>query len=414
MADDSCLIDGFGPVPLLRPVSVPALGDAVRVATAAGAALYPVGGQTLLNLGTPPTRPGRAIDMRRLAEVIDFPARDMTITVQAGITMATLRDLLAQEKLRLPIDVPQADQATLGGTLAANTSGSHRYGFGTLRDYVIGISAVNDGGNEFKAGGRVVKNVAGYDLCKLLVGSLGTLGIISQVTLKLRPVPEEQALVTLACPGDALGTTLDQLQATRTRPVCLDGFNHAAAEALFGQANVPVPEGAWVILIGFEGNAEAVNWQVQQLVRELGSAGRALEARVGFTAAPLWQALTEWDLWPAANVTFKANLLPSSLAVFCEAVAGLPEKCLLRAHLGNGIVTGHYTDVPRERVAPLLASWRTAAGAGRVVVRRCPASWKVGISVWGPAPPDAWLMHDVKSKFDPRGLFNPGRFVDGI
>src|SRR5207253_9213768 len=132
-------------------------------------------------------------DLRGLAEVIDYPARDMTITVQAGITLARLQALLATEKQRLPVDVPHPDRATLGGALATNASGPRRLGFGTLRDYVIGMTVVNDEGQEVKAGGRVVKNVAGYDLCKLHVGALGTLGVISQATLKLRPRPEEHA-----------------------------------------------------------------------------------------------------------------------------------------------------------------------------------------------------------------------------
>src|SRR5262249_22812669 len=160
-------------------------------------AIYPLGGRTMLDLGLPPTRPGLAIDLRRFDAVIDYPARDMTVTVQAGLTVAKLQALLAAENQRLPIDVPHAEQATLGGALAANVSGPRRYGFGTLRDYVIGISVVNDEGQEVKAGGRVVKNVAGYDLCKLYVGSLGTLGIITQVTLKLRPQPMAQTLILL-------------------------------------------------------------------------------------------------------------------------------------------------------------------------------------------------------------------------
>ena len=181
MADESSTIDGFGPLPIVRPQSIDELGATIRTSTA----IYPFGGQTKTSLGMPPTKPGHAVDLRGLAQVIDFPARDMTITVQAGITIAEMRKVIHAEKLDLPIDVAQSDRATLGGILATNTSGPRRFGYGTLRDYVIGISALNDKGLEFKAGGRVVKNVAGYDLCKLHVGALGTLGIISQVTLKL-------------------------------------------------------------------------------------------------------------------------------------------------------------------------------------------------------------------------------------
>src|SRR5205807_9828714 len=151
------------------------------------------------------------LDLRALNQVIDYPARDMTITVQAGITVAKLQEILAAENQQLPVDVPLPEQATLGGAIAVNASGPRRYGYGTLRDYVIGISFVNDEGQEVKAGGRVVKNVAGYDLCKLHIGALGTLGIITQVTLKLKPVPEDQGAVAVGCEAAALEKLLDQI-----------------------------------------------------------------------------------------------------------------------------------------------------------------------------------------------------------
>ena len=188
----------------------------------------------------------------RLNAVIDYPARDMTITVQAGITVAELQRLLAAENQRLPVDVPLADRATLGGALAANVSGPRRYGFGTLRDYVIGISTVNDEGQEVKAGGRVVKNVAGYDLCKLHVGALGTLGVITQVTLKVRPLPEAQALVTLGCDGDRSGSAARPTARSRTRPGCLDVLNAAAGPSPDAEAAASLPEAPWVVVVGFE------------------------------------------------------------------------------------------------------------------------------------------------------------------
>src|SRR5262249_55117627 len=144
---------------------------------------------------------------------------------------AKVQEILTRENQRLPIDVPLAERATLGGAIATNTSGPRRYGFGTLRDYVIGITVVNDEGKEVKAGGRVVKNVAGYDLCKLYIGSLGTLGIISQVTLKVRPRPEEQALAVLECAPESLRTVLDHIHFSKTRPVCIDLLNQGAANA---------------------------------------------------------------------------------------------------------------------------------------------------------------------------------------
>ena len=158
-------------------------------------AVYPLGGGTSLDFGLPAAQPGIGFSLAGLNRVVDYPARDMTITVEAGITLANLADMLADERQWLPIDVPQPERATLGGVIATDVSGPRRYGYGTLRDYVIGISAVDGRGMTFKGGGRVVKNVAGYDFCKLLTGSLGTLGVITQVTLKLKPLVERSALV---------------------------------------------------------------------------------------------------------------------------------------------------------------------------------------------------------------------------
>ncbi|MSQ94615.1 MAG: FAD-binding oxidoreductase [Gemmataceae bacterium] len=414
MNSTTCVIDGFGPLPLVRPNSVADLGDLVRAAAASKSALYPVGGQTKTALGMPPTRPGRTIDLRGLAQVIDFPARDMTITVQAGITMQALRDILEKEKLRLPIDVPEADRATLGGVLATNTSGPRRYGYGTMRDYVIGISALNDEGNEFKAGGRVVKNVAGYDLCKLLVGSLGTLGIITQVTLKLRPLAEQQAVFGLGCESAQLETLLRCLHESRTRPVCLEVLNQAAARIAYTHANLAIPESPWTVLVGYEGNGDAVSWQVQQLVKEVGT-DCSLEARVDFPAMPLCHALCEFAAAPHHAVTFKANLLPSEVAAFCVAADQGPLRPAVRAHAGSGIVYGNWSaDLTKEQAGSILTTWRERARQGAVIVQRCPSDWKAGLNVWGPAPHDVALMHAIKAKFDPNRIFNPGRFVDGI
>jgi glycolate oxidase FAD binding subunit len=412
----SCLIDDFGPLSVIRPTSAAEVGELVRRAAAAGQAVYPLGGRTQLAFGRPPHKPGLALDLTALNQVVDYPARDMTITVQAGIALAALRETLAREGQRLPVDVPRAAEATLGGAIAVNASGPRRYGFGTLRDYLIGISVVNDRGEEVKAGGRVVKNVAGYDLCKLYVGSLGTLGIISQVTLKLRPLPEEHALVILNGPAERLEGLLELLHRSRTQPVCVEVFNPPTVRLLNTETEVALPESDWVVIAGFEGGREAVAWQVQQLVREA-AAGCPLEARVGSPALPLWQALVEWPGREPGLLTFKANLLPSVTADFCRQVSALADGLLLQAHAGNGIVVGHApTGLTLDRAAALVKELRqrAAAGGGRVVLLRCPTAWKETLSVWGPPPPDLWLMHAVKQQLDPQGLFNPGRFVEGI
>jgi glycolate oxidase FAD binding subunit len=417
MEQETCHIDEFGPLPVLKPKCAAELGEVVRRAAAEDQAVYPLGGRTMLDYGLPPMHPGIGVDLRGLTRVIDYPARDMTVTVEAGIPIAQLQALLAKENQRLPVDVPRAEQATLGGALATNASGPRRHGFGTLRDYVIGISVIDDAGREVKAGGRVVKNVAGYDLCKLHVGSLGTLGIITQVTLKLRPVPEEQALVILRCQQGAVGAVLDRVHGSRTRPVCVDLLNASAAKRLGRRAAKVLPEAPWVMVVGFEDNRASVGWQVQQLIKEFpAECAQGLDVRIGATTEALWSALVEGQAEPEARLSFQANLLPSATADFCQRAATLPDELDLQAHAGSGIVIGHAGGALEAGSArgllQRLAGW--AGPDGNVVVLRCPAEWKSVVPVWGIPRGDQWLMRAVKQHLDPRGLFNPGRFVGGI
>ncbi len=397
-------IDNLGPLSVLQPQSVAELAEMVRQTAAEGQAVYPVGGGTMLDYGMSPNKPGVAIDLRRLDQIIDYPARDMTITVQTGITIAKLQAVLAAEGQRLPVDVPQPEKATLGGAVACNVSGPRRYGFGTLRDYVIGISVVNDRGEEVKAGGRVVKNVAGYDLCKLYTGSLGTLGIIAQLTLKVRPKPEAQAMLITGCRETDLEEVLSRLHASTTRPACIEVLG-------------PTPRNGadFDLSVGFEDNREAVTWQVNQVQQELGPVCPPL-VHEGWKAERGFQLLGAGTRPPNWPVAFKANLLPSATADFLGLVRRFRHNSV-QAHAGNGIVTGHLPqDVTLEEAADTIGRLRAKAveAQGNLVLLRCPTEWKPALGVWGAPRGDFALMREVKKQLDPRNLFNPGRFVDGI
>jgi glycolate oxidase FAD binding subunit len=400
VTDTVCLIDTFSAVALYQPGTVHEVGEVVRHAAAQGHAIYPVGGGTMLHLGLPPTRPGIVLATSQLKQIIDYPARDMTITVQAGLTIAQLQALLATENQRLPIDVPHADRATVGGILATNTSGPRRYGLGTLRDYVIGISVVNDEGKEVKAGGRVVKNVAGYDMCKLYVGALGTLGVITQVTFKLRPLPAEHALFAFSCPAGELDAALTQLHGTRTRPVCIDLLNPAAAQSLGLRRD-------WTVVAAFEDNLDALKWQVKQVITELGCRYGLLGA-IGYCADGLWRALVHGA---GGGLCFKAGVLPAQVAQFCLHAEQQVPDVRLQAHAGNGVVLGHLPDdLSRDNAVLVIRKLREQAG--HVTVTRCAAAWKDTEFVWGPPRGDRMVMRAIKEKLDPRNLFNPGRFID--
>ena len=402
---DPLTIDGFGPLPVRRPATVADLGELVREAAGSGQGLYPVGGGTALDLGLPPTKPGVAVDTRGLDRVIDFPARDMTVTVQAGITVAALQALLASEGQRLPVDVPALDRATLGGAVAANLSGPRRLGRGTLRDYVIGISFVTDAGDEVKGGGRVVKNVAGYDLMKLHVGALGTLGVMTQVTLKVFPTPEDQALVAFGVNAAAVGPTLDRLHASASRPAAVELLNAAAAKAVELPTTSP-----WLIVAGFEEKKVTVDWQVATLLGELKSAPvRDVTVRRNPACDAVWAALTGLQAFPGSNLTFKATVLPSRVGAFADAASAAYPDVVLHAHAGSGIVFGHVAaELTVERASALLAALAPKEANGSLTVRRCPPAWKKVLPVWCPPRGDRDLMRAVKTAVDPKGVFNPG------
>jgi len=414
MENSANLFGDFVPATIVSPITVAETCNSVRQAVAQGDAIFPLGGQTMLGFGLPPSRNGIGVDLRNLNHVVDYPARDMTITVQTGITLARLQQILATENQQLPIDIPKSDQATLGGAIATNTSGPRRFSCGTWRDYVIGISVINAEGKESRAGGRVIKNVAGYDLCKLYISSLGTLGIISQVTLKLKPKPEEQALAILECPAQSIGLVLDQLHGSQTRPVCVELLNPNAVRLINKQNPALLPDSAsWLIVVGFEENSQAVAWQIQQLVKEWCQAGIGpLNVQIGSGAGPLWQALVDFPLFPEASFSFKANMLSSATADFCLRVADLIPGVQIQAHAGNGIVVGHLfnnltVDKTRE-ILKQIQAWATA-GQGNAVVLRCPHEWKRKLPIWGVPRGDAWLMRAIREKLDPHHVFNPGR-----
>jgi glycolate oxidase FAD binding subunit len=392
----------------------------MRDASRAGQALYPVGGGTMLTIGYVATQPGAIVHLTKLCEVIDYPARDMTITVQAGITIARLQEILRAEGQQLPVDIPLPERATLGGAIATNASGPRRFGLGTLRDYVIGITVINDEGQEVKAGGRVVKNVAGYDLMKLYTGSLGTLGIITQVTLKLKPLPEAAALLTVPIETASAASLLDVLHATRTRPSCIELLSSAACEAIERQHSLgmlPSDGTRGCLIFGFEDNAKAVAWQMEQVKRELPPEARAtLRECSDFERERVFAILRDFPLWPDATLSFKANILPSAVADFCARASTQPLAPLLQAHAGNGIVNGHVQDATLDGTRSMLENLGALAATakGNLIVTRCPPEWKTVLPIWGRSTADRAVMKAVKAKLDPNHIFNPGRFVDGI
>jgi len=379
--------------------------------------LCPVGGRTALRYGFSTDEPDTVVALSGLARVVDYPARDMTITVEAGMRIDELQATLASERQRLPIDIAQAGRATLGGALATNASGPRRFGHGTFRDYVIGISAVDAHGRAFKAGGRVVKNVAGYDICKLLVGSRGTLAIISQVTLKLRPLAETSTL--LWCAFDSLATiecVLERLLTSNARPVAVEVLNLMAASLISAASRLELPTASPVLCLGVEGSRHEVDWQNETLRRELAPLGSMSSEVVSEPdAAALWQALTEFQTCADDPLTFQANVRPSQCVAFIERATKL--NVAVQAHASNGIVIGQLPDssATASETITLLNQLRESAlsGGGNLHILHCDPEWQPLLPMCGESEASWPQMKQLKRKLDPHGLLNPGLFVDG-
>ncbi|MGI8979017.1 MAG: FAD-binding oxidoreductase [Pirellulaceae bacterium] len=401
----------------LTPANQAELAAAVAEAYAGGSAIYPIGGGTSLDFGLPAKNPGSGLSLAGLRRIVDYPARDMTVTVEAGVTMQTLLDLLATEGQRLPLGVPLADKATVGGVVATNWNGPRRYGCGTVRDYVIGISAVDGRGMSFKGGGRVVKNVAGYDFCKLLTGSLGTLGVITQVTFKVRPLTEQFTL--MAC---AVQTTrqaeklLAALVTSATTPAAIEllaGPVWDSEPALKTLAGASGPEKLYLV-VGFEGSAVEVEWMTRRLHDEWCEQGIEAPITIG-DATDFWKKLVDFPAVGNSPLVLKASLVPSGVTSFIDALRALDPQASIQSHAGNGIVIARLSAFPKDGLSrAIVGNLQPAAAAHRgslLVLSNPSGSEMTHQSVWGGLDVPFTLMSEVKQKFDPKNILNPGRFV---
>ncbi|HEV3342209.1 MAG TPA: FAD-binding oxidoreductase [Pirellulales bacterium] len=398
----------------VEPTTQDELVGHLRGAYESATPVYAIGGGTSLGYGLPAKEKGLGLRLAALNRVVDYPSRDMTVTVEAGITMAALAAELARHGQRLPVDAAQAEQATLGGMIATNFSGPRRFGWGTLRDYVIGISAVDGRGTPFKAGGRVVKNVAGYDLCKLLTGSLGTLAVITQATLKVRPVPEATAFAgCTARTWDEAESLLSSLVGSRTTPAAIELLRgpHWQPNAMLA---APVAA-AGRLLVGFEGSKSEINWQIEQLAREWREQGVAVDTEREEAAGATWRQLTALAASDAPLVV-KVNVRPGALTSILSLLAEIDPQASVQSHAGNGIAVAAFSQFsPQDASRVLIQQLQPAAVAaeGNVVVWSCPTDELTRQATWGAAPADAALMRSVRDQFDPKRLLNRGRFLYG-
>ncbi len=274
-----------------------------------------------------------------------------------------------------------------------------------MRDFVIGVSAVDGRGIAFKGGGRVVKNVAGYDFCKLLTGSLGTLGVLTQVTLKIRPLPEKSVIVS--CEPADLPMAEKLLAAMVTSRV-----TPAAVELAAG----PAWESACRVLIGLEGTAAEVDWMCRTLADEWQALGiREIQTATDDKAVQLWHRLRDFPIDRNSPLVLKVAVRPSEVVRYAALVQSIDPQASLLAHAATGVLLVRFSafdaaDISRTLVGKLQPAAR-ASGGNCVVLSSSGLGELLRQAQWGPVDPATRWMVSVKQQFDPKNILNPGRFV---
>ncbi|MGH9791289.1 MAG: FAD-binding oxidoreductase [Candidatus Acidiferrales bacterium] len=417
-------VDGMRPGAVVRPGAAEEVAEVVRLAAAERLGLIACGGRSKLGIGMPPVRYDIAVDMTRMNRVVAYDPGDLTLSVEAGIRISELFDALAAHHQWLPMYVPWFDRATIGGILSSNSISPLRYMFGGPRDFILGMEFVTGDGKLCKSGTRVVKSVAGYDLHKLLLGALGSLGIITKVNFRTFPQPRAQRCFVVTC-RDA-STALDlcrRIALSPLKPAVLEVLDPGAARIV---ADERLPADSWCVVAAAIGHEAVVERHARDLAR-LAEQSSALsfaalddadKQRLLGRVREFLRLVVEQQ--PNA-VVLRTGLLPESVVSICETHAhaaaqnGLQCAIVLRAGatLYTVLKPASADSAPRLEKAVESVLSRTSSAAC-TTIERCPAALKSHLSVWGPARKDFSLMKRIKQVFDPHAILSPGRFVGGL
>jgi glycolate oxidase FAD binding subunit len=442
-------IDGIAPSVALQPASAEEVAEIVKFAVGEKLSIIPSGARTKTRIGLSPARYDIALDMTRMNRIVACDPGDLTLSVEPGLFLRDLHRELGKHGHTLPLGAPFMTHATIGGTIASGVDGPMRQLYGTARDFVLGMEFVTGDGAIGKSGGRVVKNVTGYDLHKLMIGSLGTLGILTKINFRTFPAPQLlRGFVAQFSSAQDAAALRDSLAASPLRPLTFEIFSPSTAD-LFARQQSSQPDPltwpggifsaqAWNTAISFSGN-EAVLDRCESDLRKLAEgAGATHFTRIGaeptskemLHVGAVFTHVREFvpialESSPAATV-LKISVLPEHLEhALCAAKHAADDHSLPWAAMARsaGIIymallpaAGASGDHIKSSIATAAHRIQTdiARLNGHATIPWCPAEWKSALKIWGPDREDLPLMRKVKSVFDPHGIFAPGRFVGGI
>jgi glycolate oxidase FAD binding subunit len=379
-------VGGVVPREVVRPTTVEEVAEVLRAAHGDGLSVVPVGGGTKTSWAAPPASCDLLLDTTGLDRIVEHVAGDLVVIAEAGVRLADLQTSLAEHGQLLGLDPPEQG-ATLGGVVSANASGPRRLAYGTVRDLLIGTTVVLADGTVAKAGGKVVKNVAGYDLGKLYTGAHGSLGVVVSTTWRLHPLPPARRVVVVDLADSAqAGPLAIALNRSTLTP---------SAVELIGAAGGP---GQLVVV--FESIAESVAAQADTARELLGGGTASDDVPDGFGARP----------GGPADVVLRIAHVPTGLPA---ALAALPDGTRLSSSAATGVTCAALPADQAEHALPRLREALRPVD-GTAVVLQAPADVRDQLDHWGPVGDSLELMRRVKHRFDPDGHMSPGRFVGGL
>ncbi|HEY5838147.1 MAG TPA: FAD-linked oxidase C-terminal domain-containing protein [Pyrinomonadaceae bacterium] len=395
----------------VTPASAEQAAEVMQFAAREGLAVLPAGARTFADAGNLLARADLILSTRRMDRMIAHEPADLVATAEAGLTLTAFQKQLAQNGQWLPVDPADDGSATLGGIVATGSGGPQSFGYGPLRSFVIGLRVVLADGRQIKAGGRVVKNVAGYDLCKLFTGSFGTLGLITEVTFKLRPLPVETRTIVAVGSREAL-LAAGRLAANHSFPVAVEVVSPLLAETLALQT----PPGKGLLLIRFAGSPRTVITQTAQALKTLRD--ESFRCALYDDDAALWQVLGSAPLQTNYDLGWSARVRPTGLPALVEEIATLESDdawhSAVRWHASAG--DGRLRVMARsplyhQEAGRALEGFRqTAEGrGGSLFVEKAPVEVKRELDAWGSFASAGELMKRVKEQMDPESVLSPGR-----
>lgn len=403
-AGDDLRVDGQPLARVETPATAAQVAALLAESAEQGNAVIPFGGRTQLGLGNPPTSADLGLSLRGMNRVLSHEPEDLTLSVEAGVTIGDLQRALGERGQWLPVEAPLIEQATIGGLIATAFSGPRRLGSDSLRDLIVGISVAHPTGAVSKAGGTVVKNVTGFDMMRLYHGSLGTLGVIVSANFKVLPRPRaETTCFTAHASVDEALIAGRQLLNLRGRPVAMEILQ-------------PDTGNEWLLAARYEGREGTVRIMVEEAAAEVGSPERTLD---GASSATWWQEYVDFYSSGVVRerVVVRASCRPravDNLAAGVQAALAGNAGSSIRVSPGIGRVD---VAVPAASVpADRRENWLTLLGehAESLVLYDAPPDWKEDFDVWGPQPETIDLMRSLKEQFDPGRVLNPGRFAGFI